>query len=588
MKKKLGSFFWVLKLQVQTSKFYSGWNIGWSVYDGVSSIAFTYFGAKFLGSVTSVAFGRGKSTDIYLWLGVMLAQAFLNVIVNKLNEIFDKRFRQKLELATNERLFNKIYELSQEQFDNQEFNTKIGRAQDSLNQIVRFVSETSWAISSLVRFVSAIGAILFVSPLVAIFIVVSVIPVTLIRIKQNRIYEDTAKKVEPIERIAYRSRWVLIDPETMPEIRVMNAFKKLVSSWRVNMNKSQDEFFETDKKLFWPDVISELFEPLVSFFASIYFIRLLIAGSLGIDKFIFLRGLLEQASSSATALATSFESLHEMSINIGNFNEVYETEPAIKNGTVKVKSPLTIEFKNVYFSYPTSKEHVLEDVSFIIAPSSKLALVGENGAGKSTILKLLLRQYLPSSGSITVNGVDIKDIEQESYYQALSNLSQDFLILSHLTIRDNLLMGVSRKVTDKQIWEALDLVDARGYVKNLKNGLDQRLDNSFDDGSGLSGGQLQRLGVARALLRDGSVMILDEPTSAVDAKAEYKIFNNLYATHADRTTLIVSHRFSTVRKADQIIVMENHKITEYGTHEELIKHGGLYKEMFEAQAEGYK
>jgi ATP-binding cassette subfamily B protein len=201
---------------------------------------------------------------------------------------------------------------------------------------------------------------------------------------------------------------------------------------------------------------------------------------------------------------------------------------------------------------------------------------------------LLLRQYLPTQGTITVNGVDIKDIQLDSYYNAISNLSQDFLIVDHLSIKDNLLMGIDRKVPNSEIQDAAELVGASNFIAQLPHKLNQRLDPSFEDGTSLSGGQRQRLGVARALLRDGDMMILDEPTSAIDAKGEYLIFNNLYKSHADRTALIVSHRFSTVRKADKIIVMEKGKITEYGSHEELLAYNGLYKEMFEVQAEGYR
>jgi ATP-binding cassette subfamily B protein len=214
--------------------------------------------------------------------------------------------------------------------------------------------------------------------------------------------------------------------------------------------------------------------------------------------------------------------------------------------------------------------------------------VGENGAGKTTLIKLLLRQYAPSSGEILVNGIRIQDLQQDAYYRFISNLSQDFLMVNHLTIRDNLLMGLGHQSSDKDIQQALELAGADTIIKNLEHALEQRLDPSFADGTGLSGGQNQRLGVARALLRGGDLMILDEPTSAIDAKAEYSIFNNIYKYHGTRTTLIVSHRFSTVRKAEKIIVMDGGKITEYGSHKELIEYGGLYKEMFETQAEGYR
>ena len=267
------------------------------------------------------------------------------------------------------------------------------------------------------------------------------------------------------------------------------------------MKKSQDMVYENDKRLAKLDIATEAIQPLVSFGANVHFFWLLLAGSIGLDRFIFLRGMLEQAGSGASQLAGSVQRLHELSINLQNFSEIYDTLPAIPNGHVDVHRPLTIEFKNVSFAYPGADQLVLDDVSFLIAPGSKLALVGENGAGKTTLIKLLLRQYLPTKGTITINGADIRDINQESYYSAISNLSQEFLIVQHLSIKDNLVMGLNQEPSDEEIYKTTDLVEATEFIQKLSHKLNTRLDTSFDDGTNLSGGQKQRLGVARALDR---------------------------------------------------------------------------------------
>ncbi|HTE58646.1 MAG TPA: ABC transporter ATP-binding protein [Verrucomicrobiae bacterium] len=589
MKKKyLDSLLWIAKLQWQTSRLSFGWSIFASAINGLRPIAQTFALAKLLSSVSAAALQHADAHPVYVWLAVLLALEIIGQLVSGIDRLAKARFQQKMDLVINERFFLKTYELSQEQFDDQEFNTKLDRARDSLSQMWRALDEIFWAASALIGFVGSVAAILVAAPWIGMIIIATVIPVALLQMKQNKLREAVYKKIEPYDRIAYRSRWMLIDPAFMPEIRLMNAFKKMIASWRTHLKKSQDMMYASDKRLVKLDMGAEAVQPLVSFGASIYFFRLLLAGSIGLDRFIFLRGMLEQASSGATQMASSVQRLHELSIGLQNFSEVYDTPPAIPNGHIKIQRPLTIEFKNVSFAYPGTKQPVLDDVSFLMVPGSKLALVGENGAGKTTLIKLLLRQYLPTAGTITINGTDIRDIEQESYYQTISNLSQEFLIVQHLSIKDNLVMGLTTEPPDEEIYKTTDLVDATGFVQKLPNKLKTRLDSSFDDGTNLSGGQKQRLGVARALLRHGDIMILDEPTSAIDAKAEYAIFNNIYKSHAGKTTLIVSHRFSTVRKADKIIVMEKGKITEYGSHEELLKYGGLYKEMFEAQAEGYK
>jgi ATP-binding cassette, subfamily B, bacterial len=589
MKQKyLKPLVWIIKIQWRTSRLSFGWSIIYSTFSGIRPLFSAYVLAKLIATVSAAALQQADSGSVYMWLIILLIIELIDLIMSNIDRVAKTRFQHKMDLATNEQFFLKMYELSQEQFDDEKFNTKLDRARDSLYQLFRALDEISWAASSFISFIGSIAAIIVVAPIIGGIIILTVIPVAFLQVRQNKLREEVYKKIEPYERVAYRSRWMLIDPNFMPEIRLMNAFKKMITNWRVNMKKSQDMIYMNDKRLAKFEVGADAVQPMISFGANIYFFRLLIAGTIGLDRFIFLRDMLAQASNGATRMAGSIQRLHELSINLKNFSEIYDTAPVIPDGHVKVNRLLTIEFKNVSFAYPGTDQLILDDVSFLITPGSKLALVGENGAGKTTFIKLLLRQYLPTEGTITINGTNIRDIKQDSYYSAISNLSQEFLIIPHLPIRDNLVLGLIDEPSDKDIYKITDLVDATEFVKKLPHKLSTRLDASFDDGINLSGGQKQRLGVARALLRNGDIIILDEPTSAIDAKAEYSIFNNIYKSHAGKTTLIVSHRFSTVRKADKIIVLERGKITEYGTHEELLKHGGLYKEMFEAQAEGYK
>ena len=563
------------------------WKFIYAIYDGLSSIFYVYVAAQIINSVTKVALSNGTASEVYRWIALLLVTEVAMKFITTINTLFDRKLGDKVELAFNNKIMSKMYDLAQEQFEDEKFNTKIGRAHDGLNAAGRTLTEISWLTSSVVRFFGAFFIIIAVSPWVGILVVVFSIPGILLGIYQNRYSEKVYKENEPTERIAYRTRWLLIDPHSMPEIRLVNGFSALLRQWETYKVKMDNSYYEMTRKNSIRGLVTDLSQPLVETIATVIYFQSLVAGSIGLDKFIFLRGLTEQFVNSVDAIATSFQNMDQRFIELANFREILNLETSLANGTVVVEKPLTIEFSNVSFHYPSAEKNVLDDISFVILPGSKLALVGENGAGKSTLLKLLQRQYLPTSGQILVNGVDIKDIEQESYYSELSSLSQDFLTVSHLTIKDNITLGTSGRSTEK-IDHVLELVGADGFVGRLKHKLETRLDTSFKDGTDLSGGQLQRLGVARAILRDGDIMILDEPTSAVDAKAEFSIFNNIYKEHEGRTTLIVSHRFSTVRKADAIIVMDGGRITEYGSHEELLKHGGLYKEMFEIQAEGYK
>jgi len=586
--KYLGPITWIIKLYWKSSKLSILWIGLKTIYDGIIHIFLAYSLAQFIASVSAVAFQKGSAGDVYFWITITLIAVLINDVLQPVNGLIRQRLDNKIELASTEHFIKKMYDLSQEQFENQEFNTKIDRAREGFSRLSYVINSISETTSSIIGLVGSIGAVFIVSPIMAIVILLSIIPSIIINKRSNDRMEIHFRKNSPFNRTGYRIRWILTDPLYMPEIRLMQAFKDLIYHWKVNFKKAREAQFNANKREVKSAILANFINRFVNAGSSLYLFNLVIGGVIGFDKFIFLRSMFEQASSNITGLTYNFNTIYEDKIALENYSEIYNAKPAIKNGEVQVTKPLTIEFKNVSFSYPNSDKLVLDKVSFSIKPGEKIALVGENGAGKTTIVKLMLRQYLPTTGTIYINGYDIKDIDKDTYYQAISNLNQEFYTIDSLTIKDNLVLGLNRNITEEQIFKITDLVDATKFLKNLPHGLNSRLDPSFDNGTNLSGGQKQRLGIARTLIRNGDIMILDEPTSAIDAKAEYLIFNNIFEYHKNRTTLIISHRFSTVRKANTILVMKNGKIIENGTHEELIKVAGLYKEMFDKQAEGYK
>ena len=229
---------------------------------------------------------------------------------------------------------------------------------------------------------------------------------------------------------------------------------------------------------------------------------------------------------------------------------------------------------------------VLKDICFKIKPGQRLALVGANGAGKTTLVRLLLRQYTPTKGQILINGVDIRELKLSSYLNQLAALGQDLLMFDALSLRENLTVGCPSSVSDKQIYQANELVNMSGVIKDLADGLDSRVGASFKNGVDLSHGQRQRLAIARALIRP-QMLILDEPTSSIDAKSEQTILSNIYAHSKNHSLLIVAHRFASIKTADTILVLDKGEIIQKGSHKQLIAKDGLYKEMFEAQVTTY-
>jgi len=252
---------------------------------------------------------------------------------------------------------------------------------------------------------------------------------------------------------------------------------------------------------------------------------------------------------------------------------------------LKSSPPPYIEFQNVSFSY-LPETLILKKISFKLAPGERLAIVGPNGAGKSTLIKLLLRFYDPSSGRILVNDIDLKDLKRDNWYEFVGTLFQDF---SHylISVKDNIRLGNPELVDNERMIEAAKKSGAHEFIEKLPKKYDQKLGRRFEDSVEISAGQWQKLALARAFYEEAPVLILDEPTSAIDAEAEAEIFENLNKTYKDKTLIFVSHRFSTVRNADKIIVLKDGAIAEEGTHESLMKQSGIYARMFRKQAKGY-
>lgn len=248
----------------------------------------------------------------------------------------------------------------------------------------------------------------------------------------------------------------------------------------------------------------------------------------------------------------------------------------------------TIEFKNVSFCYPETEKLVLKNLSLTISPGEKIAIIGVNGAGKSTFIKLLLRFYDPTSGEILINGVNLKDIDLNEYYHQIGALFQDYPRYN-LLLKEAISVGnVSNSIDFDQIELALLKSESKSFVSSWRNGFETQLGRQFTDGVEPSVGQWQKLALARVFYRDANIYVLDEPTSAIDAEAEANVFENLAKLPNNKTVIFVSHRFSTIRQANRICVIEDGTISELGTHEELIANKATYKRLFELQRKGYE
>ncbi len=322
--------------------------------------------------------------------------------------------------------------------------------------------------------------------------------------------------------------------------------------------------------------------------ATVMVLRRAAAGALTVGDFgLFLQGI-NQLQSQFSTLLSGVTGVYMNLLYMRNLFEFLELpSPDHEAGEQWEGRIDSLEFKDVYFRYPLTERDVLRGVSFRVERGQTLALVGENGAGKSTIVKLMTGLYRPTRGQVLVNGQDAAGFSPSSLRREMSTVFQDFGQYQ-MTVRENIAIGrIEAAASDAEVERAAHQAGADGFIEELPAGYDNMLGRWFEGGRQLSGGQWQRIALARLYFRGGSVLVFDEPTSALDADAEFEVIESLRAQAQGRITVIVSHRFSTVRMAERIVVLQDGEIIENGSHDELLEYSGVYARMFLRQARGY-
>jgi ATP-binding cassette subfamily B protein len=326
--------------------------------------------------------------------------------------------------------------------------------------------------------------------------------------------------------------------------------------------------------------------------AYVFVIWRTVAGALSIGTLTLLAGAIQQASSNIEQIFSTFAGIGDQALFLTDLLAFFEMKPTIRSKPNALSAPRPIvsgvEFRNVSFSYPGNPRRVLDQINFSLHTNERLALIGENGQGKTTIVKLITRLYDPTEGQILLDGVDLRDYDLEDLHREIGVIFQDFMRYE-MTARENIAIGRIDQIDN------LDLVKRAAQksmadltIGRLSLGYDQILGRRFERGVDLSGGEWQKVALARAYLRDAQLLILDEPTAALDARSEFEVFHRFAELTAGKMALFISHRFSTVRSADRILVLENGRIAEEGTHDQLASLGGRYAEMFEMQASSYR
>jgi ABC-type multidrug transport system fused ATPase/permease subunit len=460
----------------------------------------------------------------------------------------------------------------------EEFGWRTRRTIEDLNGIfANLISLTTVTIILLPRY-PVIWVVLFVSQIPQYFIQRYWVQ------KDWQIHEENSEKNKQMWDLNYKLR----EKNYISELRINNATSFLYQKFCDIF----DYFVKTRTGLRISQTPSEvaliIFSALINGFCLFTLIKGLELNLLTIGLFTFYFETIRQTGDFFRGLVFNSVSITENSYHIGNFRQVINLKNKIISGRQRVTavSPAKIEFVDVSFHYPNSARYVYRHLNLVISPAEEIAIVGPNGAGKSTLIKLLCRFYDPTAGAILINGINLKNINLDSWYRSLSFLPQEFNTYGDLSLKENVTIARPKSVNHNNVIKALNLADARFY-KKYPQGLDTKLSQRYG-GEEPSWGQWQKIAIARVFYRNAPVIILDEPTASIDAVSEAKIFNRLYSKTKGKTLIIVSHRFSTVRNAQRILVIDKGKIVEQGSHQDLLAQKGVYAHSYRLQAKGYQ
>jgi len=490
------------------------------------------------------------------------------------------------------RLIHQSARLDLESFEDSEFYDKLERARRQASSRILLMSQALTQLQDSITVFFLAAALITFNPWLLLLLAITLIPAFLGETHFNsQSYSLMYGWTQERRELDYL-RFAGASDETAKEVKIFGLsdffgkrFQKLAGEYyQVNRNLSV-------RRAAWGGLLSML-GSLGYYAAYAVIIYRTVYGELSLGDLIFLSGSFLRLRSLMEAILIRFSSIADSALYLRDLFDFLEMEPRIRSKDESLPFPETIHdgftFENVSFRYPQMEKWVLRDVSFTLHPGEKLALVGENGAGKTTLVKLLTRLYDPAEGRILLDGHDLRDYNLDGLRDAVGVIFQDY-VKYHLTASENIAVGrIDDRNNANRIKEAAQRSLADKVIDKLPEGYQQMIGRWFKQGTNLSGGEWQKIAIARAYMRDAQLLILDEPTAALDARAEHEVFHRFVELTFDKCAVLISHRFSTVRMADRIVVLHEGKLLEHGTHEELIDAGGQYSELFQMQAAGYR
>ncbi len=589
-KEYLSAITGVAKLSFKIAPLAIGFKLLGAVIDAILPIAITYFAALTTTELAAAYMGdpdAGQRAIVYVVITAVLGLA--STAWRSIDQYVQQLMRFKVEARVTDMMYEHFLSLEFWRYDDKKTADLYDRAQHFSQFFAYVFDRLAGVLSQIITLGFTLIALFLFAPWLAFFVLVAVVPGIFIQFKLSRAQVAHWNKNVDVRRSRSYIEWNLLQPQAIAELRLNGLVRHLL-----DLRRSLRERDEKSRLLFERDFIgkrllADVLEAATEVGALIWIISQIMAKAQPIGQFIYVQQLVSRAIGSTNTFVSQVSSIDEDLANLFDYQAFMKLPPQ-KGGHVTLQQPPEIiKVSDVSFHYPQSGAKVLQNINLTIHKGQRVAIVGENGAGKSTLIKLLTGLYAPTSGSITLDDVPLQDVAIDSWHKKISVLQQDFQQYVFTDIQNNVYYGDTSQPLNKELLNAaLHKAEAYTFIQKLPQKLQTyptpwMEDSEGNKGIGLSGGQWQRLALARSFYRNAPVIILDEPTSAIDALAEQRIFNRLFGSENKKTVITISHRMSTIEKADVIVVLQDGCIVETGTHAELVKKKGAYYTMFEGQ-----
>lgn len=529
----------------------------------------------------------------FWWLVVLeFGCASVGTIFGRITDYADTVLADRYTQYISVRVMEHASNLDLVRYEDPEFYDKLERARVQATDRLATIRMLGQLLQQVITAATLIAGVIFYAPWLLLILVIGMVPAFLG--ESHFAFLNYALKFAqtPFQRQLDYLRVLGASKSSAKELKLFGLGSFLTGEYRRISDQMLGEDVALAKRKVWVTSFLSFISTAAYYSTYALVIYWTIIGRYKIGTLYFLIGAISGASSNIQSIFSTFSGIADQAVFLNDLLAFFKVEPVVRSKPNALPAPRPMregfEFRNVSFAYPGTTHLVLRNLSFTLKLGERIALIGENGQGKTTIVKLITRLYDPTAGQILLDGVDLREYNLEDLAREIGVVFQDFMRYE-MTAQDNIATGRIEKRNDTaKIIESAKRSGAHRVIEELPDGYSQVLGRRFEGGIDLSGGQWQKLALARAYLRDAQLLILDEPTAALDARAEHEVFHRFAELTLGKMAILISHRFSTVRMADRILVLDDGKIAEEGSHGELVQLGGRYAQMFELQASNYR